>query len=1323
MKYSAIIAVLVPILVLAILSCPEDGLGAIKEIEDVVIDQLHSEVALNETMALYATVKATGDLSREVVWESEDPDVASVDRTTGIVTPHSPGAVTMIARSVEDSAKSDSIRVVVIEYASVESVTIDEQNVVLEYEDLYTMSAKVIVHGGLSTSTIWESSNPDVADIDRSTGVVTINGFGETVVTVFSVDDPAKSDTTTLTVAPPGIESVRINQLDQQMVIGGNTTLSATVVARSGAKRDVLWKSADPEVASVDSETGKITAHSAGEVSVYAASTVDSGKVDGIVVNVFPQAVVEEVVLLPEDLGESITLEIGEEYSFSGKVIVSGGASTELSWESSNPAVAAVDVSTGVVETQASGEAKIIARSVEDNTKTDEVTLKVLPSSVRSVAIDQPPQKLALDGEVALTASVVAVSGAAKGVTWGSDNPAIATIDAATGIVTPVSPGMVEVTATSVVDNTKKDSLEIEVFQQGEVTEVAILEKDVEMEIGGEYTFSAMVAVLGGASTSVRWFSSDPAIATVDEVTGNITAVSHGQIEITAVSEEDQQKGDFAFLTILPPSVNSIAIAQRDQRVALNKTLTLTAMVDVTSGASRKVRWESSDLTVAKIDEDTGVILPYSTGRVTITAFAVGDPAWQDTTTVTVIQHAIVESVTIQDDEVELEIGESHPFTAEVVVKGGASRAVLWESDDPGVATVDEKLGVATAQNGGETRVIAFALDDNTKIDTAIVRVLPPTVVSIGIDLPGYEEILIGDELSLTAEVETVSGASREIAWRSQDTAIATVDKYTGTVTTHAEGEVELVAYSIIQPDIVDTILLSVFEPSIIEAVEIVARGVTLMPGEAYTYSAEVAASGRASSGLRWSSSNAQVATIDEETGGVTVVGEGVTQISAVSVEDPEKSDTVPLTVVYPGIGSVVIQAGDGRVALNETLQLTAVVVAEEGAATTESWSSSDPGIVLIDADTGLVTPVALGDATITVTSTNSFGVELAKQTTITVYQNPVVESVEVVGGDLSINIEGSHTYSAEVETKGGASREVYWSSSNPEVAGIDQKTGKITPHKGGSTQITAVSVEDSGVEGSSLLTILAPTVEAISIVQQNQEIMYNGVMAYTANVTVSNGASREVYWESKNLEIAVVGEDSGLVTPRATGSVTITATSVADPGKVAITRLTILPVTYEAISDTSVVAGEWENTNYGSDDRLEIRADSPSSIAYLDFDLGSFPWEEVRKAELRLHVSDLEGSSTEELFLRESATGWPEGRVTWSTAPEATSLLARFSVGSEDAGRWLTIDITEVVNTLLSSSKSLSLAIGMSEDSGGSGTVWIDSKEGGSNPPQIILK
>ena len=165
----------------------------------------------------------------------------------------------------------------------------------------------------------------------------------------------------------------------------------------------------------------------------------------------------------------------------------------------------------------------------------------VVPAVTR-VTIDQLDQSIVVGGTFTFTAAVVAVGGADPSVTWSSDNEAAATVDA-TGLVTGVAVGTANITATSVFDTTRFDTVTVTVTAPvPAVTSVTINEGDGAIAL--PFAFTVTVAAVGEADESVTWSSDNPAV-TVESATGAVTIATVGELAtITATSVLNPAQSD-----------------------------------------------------------------------------------------------------------------------------------------------------------------------------------------------------------------------------------------------------------------------------------------------------------------------------------------------------------------------------------------------------------------------------------------------------------------------------------------------------------------------------------------------------------------------------------------------------------------------------------------------------------------------------------------------------------------------------------------------------------------------------------------------------------
>lgn len=215
------------------------------------------------------------------------------------------------------------------------------------------------------------------------------------------------------------------------------------------------------------------------------------------------------------------------------------------------------------------------------------------------------------------------------------------------------------------------------------------------------------------------------------------------------------------------------------------------------------------------------------------------------------------------------------------------------------------------------------------------------------------------------------------------------------------------------------------------------------------------------------------------------------------------------------------------RVEQKETVQLTATV---EPANTTDElvWSSSNESVATVS-ETGLVTAVSVGTATITVTCG-----------TVTAACRVIVDPIspkEIVLNSYSITIDvaGNYQLIATVNPEDAADKTITWLSSNPDVATVSE-SGLITAKSIGSAMIYA----QCGYISSSCDVVVLP--KSVSLDYQNVELDVDDTKQLAATVFPETSTNKTVVWESTDTDVVTVSEE-GLVTAIAPGVAVVTAT------------------------------------------------------------------------------------------------------------------------------------------------------------------------------------
>lgn len=367
----------------------------------------------------------------------------------------------------------------------------------------------------------------------------------------------------------------------------------------------------------------------------------------------------------------------------------------------------------------------------------------------------------------------------------------------------------------------------------------------------------------------------------------------------------------------------------------------------------------------------------------------------------------------------------------------------------------------------------------------------PDTVKDSGVEgvesvkiVASTTEVLAGSTITLVAEVE--GGSDLGVSWESLTGTCATVDA-DGVVTGEKEGTETIVATSRENGVHVAWVVVTVREvvaTTPVSRVRILSSTRKLTTGSTENLVAEV--EGGSEMGVRWSSSDTDVATVDEDTGKLTGRAPGSVEIRATSVEDSTKFAATLFDVDYSPVAGVIIKHGIISVTVGAKVYLSAVVLDGDSPSKGVTWSSSDEekAIIRYPGRCEVVTKAA-GNVEITASSVQ----DPSKVDTVTITINPPVSKVEITGFDekgynkfrdhgTSVHEALRHGHSTSgtypvvtpllkrttllvARIEGGSGMGVVWSSEDETIATVTSY-GVVEPGRyTGTTYIRATSIED----------------------------------------------------------------------------------------------------------------------------------------------------------------------------------------------------------------------------------------------------------------------
>lgn len=184
-----------------------------------------------------------------------------------------------------------------------------------------------------------------------------------------------------------------------------------------------------------------------------------------------------------------------------------------------------------------------------------------------------------------------------------------------------------------------------------------------------------------------------------------------------------------------------------------------------------------------------------------------------------------------------------------------------------------------------------------------------------------------------------------------------------------------------------------------------------------------------------------------------------------------------------PTVKSISVAPNPGSVPVGGTITMSAAVVADEGVATTVTWSSSDASKATVNAASGVVTGVAAGSVAITATSTVNPSVQGNATVNVVAAPTATVTGVTVTPGTAGLVVGQTVQLSASVQGTNNPAQTVTWSSLSAGIASVSAG-GLVTGVANGTAVIRGCSTATgfTNVCGSMSVTVTTPSPASVSI-------------------------------------------------------------------------------------------------------------------------------------------------------------------------------------------------------------------------------------------------
>lgn len=393
----------------------------------------------NTTALLSYTINPVTASNKLVNWSSSNTSVATVD-ADGLVRAISEGS-TGITATTQDGGKKAVSAVTVISplssSISVTGLTLDPSVLSLDVGGTKLLAVAITPSNATNQSLAWTTSDASVAAVTTS-GLVVALTPGTATITATTQDGSNRQATCAVTVSPAPatripVGGVTVSSPTATLTISTPLQLVVAFNPSNASDKVLFWSSSNTNVAVVDSN-GLVTPIGPGTATIT-GTTRDGGFQVTTVVTVQPlpsSAPVPVPVSRIDVFPPNWTMDIGATKMLMYTITPITASNKGVTWTSSNPDVANVD-SNGLVTARAWGYTLITATTADGGkTSTCSVVVsrqQVSPIALQSIAAYPPDLSLDVGGSRLLVVEFTPDDATDQGLSYSSDNPAIATVD------------------------------------------------------------------------------------------------------------------------------------------------------------------------------------------------------------------------------------------------------------------------------------------------------------------------------------------------------------------------------------------------------------------------------------------------------------------------------------------------------------------------------------------------------------------------------------------------------------------------------------------------------------------------------------------------------------------------------------------------------------------------------------------------------------------------------------------------------------------------------------------------------------------------------
>lgn len=692
-------------------------------------------------------------------------------------------------------------------YSIASSLSLSASSLTLHPAESTTLSATILPTTAEVTVPAWTSSDTSVVKITVDAYgrcVCTAVGVGTAQVIASTTDGSLLQAQCSVTVLPNLATGISLSSPMLSGVEGDVFTLTATVVPSNVTNGAVTWMSSNPQVATVDH--GVVTIVGVGTATIT-ASTTDGTQLSASC-SVIGNAVKVTSVSLSSALSPSDSLSVGDTLRLIPTVLPANATSKSLRWASSRASCVSV-TSDGLCQALSAGTAIISATATDGSRVSAQYTINVRPILATSVSLSQDTVNLSVGDAIQFNCRVLPSNVSNKSVLWSVDNPSVASVSPM-GYVSVFAPGQATVTvstvdgsnlsascvllvADTVVPPTLATSLQLS-------TSSAPLQENeqIRLVLEDSLLLSALVLPMETTDKSVVWSSSDSSVLRIDvteEGACRCYACGLGTAQVTVSTLDGSLLSAHCTITVDPVLAEQLLLQQADTSLIIGDSIQVSATILPLNTTDTSLLWTVSDSSVVRIIAEGGVCRCFAVGvgMATVGVATVDGSSLSESFTLLVMPRmaesvllTMADGAPLPETGLVLTLADSLSLHAEVLPVEATNRAVLWESSDPMVVSVDAQ-GQCYAAGLGNAVVRVSAVDGSGAYAECELTVDPVWVTSVTLSADSLS-LYENESATLVATVLPENATFRMVDFLSSDESVLTVSA-DGLVVGLKEGE------------------------------------------------------------------------------------------------------------------------------------------------------------------------------------------------------------------------------------------------------------------------------------------------------------------------------------------------------------------------------------------------------------------------------------------------------------------------------------------------------------------------------------------------------